>query len=312
MEIPPKLWFKLQRLKAWFHSSFGQKEQHFDTGLRMCPSCRGLISRSESVCPLCDAPVRSPRSRPSGTPGRVMGGFVPVPSTANSIVIAFTILVYVITWIMTQRAAAAAMQSAPSLGGIMTSVLVRMGAKSPLILISGQWWRLVTAIFLHAGLIHIGFNLWCLFDVGPMVEDLFCSSKYIVLYLVTGVFGYIVSLWWQPMGISIGASGAIMGLIGVLIGASYHLGAQGKDLRRQLWRWVIYIAIFGLLPMFSVDNAAHFGGFIAGLIIGYLVSTGEPQTGASETLWSTLAIIAVLIIAGSFALMGLGLAHPLG
>ncbi|MGH9395962.1 MAG: rhomboid family intramembrane serine protease [Terriglobia bacterium] len=311
MEIPPKVWFKLQRLKAYFRSTFGQKEKHFDSAVRMCPSCRGLIDRNAAVCPLCDAPVRSARSRPSSTPGRVMGGFIPVPRTANSVIIAFTILIYAITWVMTQRAAAAAMQSAPSFGGISSMVLMRMGAKSPLIL-AGQWWRLVTAIFLHAGLMHIGFNLWVLFDVGPMVEDLFCSSKYVVLYLVTGVFGYMVSLWWRPMGLSIGASGAIMGLIGILIGASYHLGSSGKDLRRQLWRWVIYIAIFGLLPMFSVDNAAHFGGFVSGLVLGYLISTGEPKTGSSESLWNTLAILSVLVIAGSFALMALGLSHPLG
>ncbi|MDE3178908.1 MAG: rhomboid family intramembrane serine protease [Acidobacteriota bacterium] len=310
MELPPKLWFKLQRLKAYFRLSFGQKEQHFDSALRMCPSCRGLIDRGASVCPLCDAPVRSARSRPSSTPGRVMGGVVPVPSTANSIIIAFTILMYAVSWIMTQRAAAASLQPAPSLGGISTLVLLHLGAKSPLIL-AGQWWRLVTAIFLHAGLIHIGFNLWCLFDVGPMVESLFCSSKYVVVYLVTGVFGYFVSLWWRPMGISIGASGAIMGLIGILIGASYHLGSSGKELRRQLWKWVIYIVIFGLLPMFSIDNAAHFGGFISGLLLGYLISTGEPQTGASEKLWNTLAILSVLVIAGSFALMALNLSHPI-
>lgn len=311
MEIPPKLWFKLQRLKAYLRSTFGQKEQHFESAVRMCPSCRGLIDRKAAVCPLCDAPVRSARSRPSSTPGRVMGGVIPVPSTANSIIIAFTVLVYIITWVMTQRTAAAAMQSAPSFGGILNLVLVRMGAKSPMIF-AGQWWRLVTAIFLHAGLIHIGFNMWALFDVGPLVEDLFCSSKYVVVYLVTGVFGYMVSLWWQPMGMSIGASGAIMGLIGILIGASYRLGSAGKELRRQLWKWVIYIAIFGLLPMFSVDNAAHAGGFVLGLVLGYIISTGEPQTGTSETLWNTLAILSVLVIAGSFALMALGLSHRLG
>lgn len=311
MELPPKLWFKLQRLKASLRAAFGQKEEKYDTGLRMCPSCRALIDRNASTCPLCGVNVRAPRSRPSSSPGRVMGGIVPVPGTANSIIIAFTILIYIISWVMTQREASAAMQSAPALGGISTSVLMRLGAKSPYILM-GQWWRLVTAIFLHAGLIHIGFNLWCLFDVGPMVEDLFGSAKYTVLYLVTGVFGYVVSLYWSPMGLSIGASGAIMGLIGILIGASYHLGAMGKDLRRQLWKWVIYIAIFGLLPMFSVDNAAHFGGFISGLLLGYVIATGEPQTRQGELLWNTLAVLSVLIIAGSFALMALNLAHPMG
>lgn len=212
---------------------------------------------------------------------------------------------------MTQRAAAASLQSAPSLGGISTAVLVRMGAKCPLIF-AGQYWRLVTAIFLHAGLIHIGFNLWCLFDIGPMVESLYTGSKYVVLYLVTGVLGYIASLLWAPLGISIGASGAIMGLIGILIGASFHLGSSGKAMRSQLWRWVIYIAIFGLLPIFSVDNAAHFGGLISGIILGYLVPTGEPATATSERLWNGLAVIAVVVIAGSFALMALSLSHPLG
>ena len=311
MEIPPKLWFRLQKLKASFGSAFGQKEERYDTGLRMCPSCRALIDRNASACPLCGSSVRSPRSRPSSTPGRVMGGIIPVPSTANSIIIGFTVVMYVISWVMTQQAASATMQSVPPLGGISTTVLLRLGAKSPYILV-GQWWRLVTAVFLHAGLIHIGFNLWCLFDVGPMVESLFCSSKYVVMYLVTGVFGFLVSLYWAPMVLSIGASGAIMGLIGILIGASYHLGSMGKDLRRQLWKWVIYIAIFGLLPMFSVDNAAHFGGFVSGLFLGYLVSTGEPATRSSETLWNALAVISVLVIAGSFALMALNLSHPLG
>ncbi|MGH9326193.1 MAG: rhomboid family intramembrane serine protease [Terriglobia bacterium] len=310
MQLPPKLWFKVQRLKAALRSVFGQKEQSYDTSLRMCPSCRGLIARSASVCPLCGARTGGARSRPSSTPGRVMGGIIPVPSTANSVVIGFTVLMYIISWIMTQRLAAATTQPAPALGGIATEVLARLGAKGPWIFV-GQYWRLVTAIFLHAGLIHIGFNLWCLIDVGPMVEDLFGSAKYVVFYLATGVFGYVVSALWHPFGLSIGASGAIMGLIGILIGASYHLGSMGKELRRQLWRWVIYIVIFSLLPMFSIDNAAHAGGFLSGLLLGYLVSTGEPRTRATETLWNTLAIIAVIVIAGSFALMAMNLSHPL-
>lgn len=311
MRLPPKLWFKLQRLKTSLHSMFGKQDQNYETALRMCPSCRALIDRNASVCPLCGAHIRSARSRPSPTPGRAAGGIIPVPTSANTIIIAFTIVIYAITWFMTQRAASAAMQSAPSFGGIAGSVLIRMGAKCPLIF-TGQWWRLVTAIFLHAGLIHIGFNLWCLFDIGPIVESLFGATKYIVLYLVTGVFGYVVSLWWRPMGVSIGASGAIMGLIGILIGASFHHGAMGKDLRRQLWRWVIYIFIFGLLPIFSIDNAAHFGGFISGLALGYLVPEGDPATRAGESLWNALAAISVLIIAGSFVLMAMSLSHPLG
>jgi rhomboid protease GluP len=161
------------------------------------------------------------------------------------------------------------------------------------------------------GLLHIGMNLWCLIDLGPEVESLFNATKFIVFYLVTGVAGFMLSLWWRPGVESAGASGAIMGLIGILIGASFHHGTMGKDYRRQLWRWVIYIAIFGLLPTFSIDNAAHLGGLLSGLALGYVVPEGEPATRPSENLWNTLAIVSALIIAASFALMALQLGQPL-
>lgn len=304
MGLPPKLWFKLQQLKKVWNSAFGAKEQSYDATLRMCPNCRALIERNASVCPLCGMPVKAPRSRTSSAPGRVLG-VIPVPSTATSVIVAVTIAVYGLTWYLTQNASSAELSAAPSMGGIRSDILVRMGAKYGPFIYAGQWWRLVTAIFLHAGLFHIGMNLWCLFDLGPAVESLFSTTKFIVLYLVTGVAGFVLSLWWNPRALSIGASGAILGLIGILIGASFHHGGLGKDYRSQLWRWVIYILIFGLLPFFAVDNAAHIGGLATGLILGYLVPEGEPDTRSSENLWNTLAIISVLVIAGSFVLMAL-------
>jgi len=301
MELPPKVWFQLERLKNAFRSAFGPSTQKYDTSHRMCPNCRALVARGESVCPFCGVKLRSPRARSaSGTPGRIMG-VIPIPSTATSAIVAVTIAMYGISWYMTATSSA---QAAPSMGGIGGDVLLRLGAKSPYILM-GQWWRLVTAVFLHAGLLHIGMNLWCLFDLGPEVESLFSTSKFVVFYLVTGVFGFIVSLWWRPFGMSVGASGAICGLIGILIGASFHHGHLGKEYRGQLWRWVIYIAIFGIF--FPIDNAAHFGGLIAGILLGYVVPEGEPETQASQNLWSALSVLSVVIIAGSFALMALQL-----
>ena len=108
---------------------------------------------------------------------------------------------------------------------------------------------------------------------------------------------------------SVGASGSILGMIGVLIGASFHHGQLGKDYRSQLWRWVIYILIFGL---FFADNAAHIGGLVTGILLGYLVSEGEAETRAAQNLWNILAVLCVVIIAGSFALMALQLGQPLG
>lgn len=310
MDLSPRLRFKLEKLKSSVRSALESKKDSYDTSHRMCPSCRALIARNESVCPHCGVSLKRAKRREGNSPDRALGGLFPFPSTVTSVIAGACILIYALEWYMTQASASGG-GAASALGGVSGEVLVRLGAKSPQIILSGQWWRLVTAVFLHAGLLHIGLNLWCLFDLGPEVESLYSTSKFIVLYLVTGVAGFILSLWWNPFGISIGASGAIMGLIGILIGVSFHHGSLGKDYRSQLWRWVIYIFIFGLLPIFAVDNAAHLGGLLSGLLLGYLVPDGEPRTRAEETLWNTLAVFAVIIIAGSFALMALQINQPI-
>jgi len=250
------------------------------------------------VCPLCGMSTKPPRSRAGTTPGRVLG-VIPVPSTATSVLIAVNIALFGISWYLTQTAASAELAPAPALGGIDQRVLVRLGAKSPAIL-AGQWWRLVTAMFLHGGLLHIAMNLWCLFDLGPAAESLFSTSKFLVFYFVTGVAGFVLSLFGSPFGISIGASGAILGLVGILIGASFHHGHLGKEYRGQLWRWLLYIFVFGLF--FAVDNAAHVGGLVSGFVLGYLVPEGEPTTRSGENFWNLLATLSVLVIAGSFAM----------
>ncbi len=312
MDLSPRLRFKLERLKSRLRSAFGSPDRIPNTPLRICPHCRGLFDRDASSCPLCGASTRRVGARADSTPGRVLGGLIPVPSTATSTLVAANIALYAISWYLSQTVSVE--PGAGFAGGnISPEVLKRLGAKDGLsIIFGGQWWRLVTAIFLHAGLLHIGMNLWCLLDLGPEVESLFSTTKFIVLYLATGVAGFLLSLWWNPMVPAIGASGAILGLVGVLIGASFHHGHLGKEYRGRLWRWVIYMLIFSLLSGifgFGLDNAAHIGGLVMGLLLGYFVPEDEPFTRASEILWNTLALISVLVIAGSFALMALQLAR---
>jgi rhomboid protease GluP len=308
------MWFQWQRLKKSLQSSFGTQGGSSKSSVRMCRHCRALIDTDASVCPFCGerpGPVRARGS--TGTSGRVLG-VIPVPTTAASVVVVANLVLYAISWYMTQNTASTQMYGAPPMGGISGEVLLRLGAKSPYIFM-GQWWRLVTAIFLHADLLHIGMNLWCLVDLGPQVESLFNSAKFTVLYLVTGVAGFLLSLWWSPFGMSVGASGAILGLIGILIGLSFHHGHLGKEYRSQLWKWVFYIAvlgIFGRLFGLGLDNAAHFGGLASGLVLGYLIPEGEPVTRPSENLWNGLAMLSVLIIGGSFVLMAMQLGRPLG
>lgn len=309
MGLSPRLRFKLEKLKTAVRSALTSKEPSFDTSLRMCPACRALVARNVGKCPHCEVSLKSARSREgtSSGSGRVLGGLIPVPTTATSALVAANIALYGVTWYLTQESASAA-QPAPAMGGVDTLALVRLGALYAPLIYVGQWWRLVTAVFLHGGLIHIGFNLWCLFDLGPAVESLFKTPKFIFMYLVTGVFGFVVSLWWRP-GLSIGASGAILGLIGVLIGVSFHHGSLGREYRGQLWKWVMYIAILGFV-MQGTDNAAHAGGLVSGLLLGYVIPEGEPETRAGENLWNALAMLSVLIIAGSFVLMALQMNAP--
>jgi rhomboid protease GluP len=308
MQLPRNIWFKVQRLKKWWDSSFGTTEPKYDTSHRMCPECRALNPRGTKVCPHCGAKIGPQRARGgTGASGRMMG-IIPTPTSATSMLAAAIVLMFVVEWFMTQKAGGAG-QSGGLFGGIRGMVMLRLGAKFGPFIYAGQWWRLVTAMFLHAGLLHIGLNLWVLFDLGPEVEGLFGISKYAVLYLVTGIFGYIVSLWWSPMVLSIGASGAIMGLIGILIGVSFHHGHLGREYRSMLWRWVIYIVIFGLF--FPVDNAAHFGGLAAGIILGYIIPEGVPETRPAENLWNAMAVLSVVVIAGSFALMALQINNPI-
>ncbi len=307
MELPPRLRFKLERLKSALRSAVAEKEPSYDAAHRMCPSCRALIERDAAVCPFCGVSTRRPRARAGTEPARILG-VIPIPGTATSTLVAVNIAMYALTWYLSQ----AASSEGGGMGGIRGDVLMRLGATAGPWVFAGQWWRLVTAMFLHAGLLHIGMNLWCLFAVGPEVESLFPTTKFVVLYLVTGVAGFLLSGWWSS-GPSVGASGAVLGLIGILIGVSFHHGSLGQAYRGQLWLWVIYIFVQGLVSGvfgYGTDNAAHVGGLVTGLALGYVIPEGEPATRAGENLWNALAVLSVLIIAGSFALMALQLNSP--
>jgi rhomboid protease GluP len=302
MSLRSRLWFKWQRLRESLDAALTPVRRREGAGTRMCPNCRALIDRDVSPCPLCGETLRSPRSQ-----ARILAGVLPVPSTANSVIVAATIAMYGFSWYLTQKSADPG--DLGGLGQIDGRVLIRLGAKFGPLILAGEWWRLVTPIFLHAGLLHIGMNLWCLFDLGPRVEAMFSTSKFIVFYLVSGVVGFVFSTVWMPYGTSIGASGSVLGLIGVLLGATYHQGTIGREYRSQLWRWLLLIAVLGMFS--ATDNAAHAGGLVTGAVLGYFVPEGEPQTRATENAWNILSMICIMIIAASFALMALQMNRPL-
>jgi rhomboid protease GluP len=188
-----------------------------------------------------------------------------------------------------------------NLGGIATQINYRLGASLPLPYNVSQPWRLVTAIFLHGGLLHIGFNMWVLMDIGPMVEELYGSARYFFLFVATGASGYVLS---SAMGhISVGASGSLLGLVGVLLAATQgRQSLQAQALRSALIRWLVYIAVLGLL-MRGTDNAAHLGGLASGYLLGRLMPDRAPADVTERRRADLLGWAAGIVVAVCFGFM---------
>jgi rhomboid protease GluP len=165
-----------------------------------------------------------------------------------------------------------------------------------------QYWRWVTACFLHGGLLHIGFNMWALYDIGPLVESFYGGAKFLTIYLLTGIVGYIVSGYFSG-GASLGASGAILGLLGAMLayGMRHSHTTAGRQLRNVASRWAIYILIFSFLP--GVDIFAHVGGFASGFLLAMVIGDDPPLTEGQVRTWNLVLTVMIAILAISFYLM---------
>jgi rhomboid protease GluP len=154
--------------------------------------------------------------------------------------------------------------------------LVRWGSNAGPLTLGGQWWRLVTSMFLHGGLLHISFNMFALWQVGRLVERMFGSARFLALYMIAGVCGSLASVLWNPHVNSVGASGAIFGIIGGLL-AFIRRPDSGvpstivTDLRGSLSGFLIFNIAAGLLYPHT-DNAAHIGGLVGGYLAGHLLA----------------------------------------
>jgi len=182
--------------------------------------------------------------------------------------------------------------------------LVHWGANFGPLTLSGQWWRLLTYMFLHGGLMHIAFNMWCLWDLGKLCESLYGRWTFGAIYILTGIAAGVASVAWNPGVLSVGASGAIFGLAGALI-ASFYVGEFSlprfaiQGTLRSLVFFVGFNVLFG--SMFSgIDNAAHGGGLVSGLILGALIARVAPEHDrplrrAGVLLFMTLLVVSSVL-----------------
>ena len=171
--------------------------------------------------------------------------------------------------------------SGSPLQGFSGMKLVQWGANAGAYTLSGEWWRLLTCVFVHGGLLHIAFNMWCLWDLGALSESLYGRWTFGAIYLLCGVGASLASITWNAHSLSVGASGAIFGLAGALI-AAFKFGEFTvprealSGTMRSLIVFVGFNLIFGAASRVT-DNAAHVGGLITGLILGTLIALFAPR-----------------------------------
>ena len=261
---------------------------------RMCPSCRAFITTKDRVCPYCNAEVGA-RAIDRRYPSPILGGLISHAHFTTTIILVINVGIYLATVLASMRAG-----NSDAFLNIDPETLLDFGAKFRGYILMGQQWRLVTAGFLHGGLLHIGMNMWVLWDVGAQVEEIYGTIRLLVIYFVGSVLGFVFSTLWSPY-LSIGASAGLMGLIGAMIAVGVHQrGAMGQAIRGQYIRWTIYMLIIGILPGLHIDNAAHVGGLAGGFGVAY--TAGLPRAAGSwpERIWRVVAYICLLLTAVSF------------
>ena len=170
---------------------------------------------------------------------------------------------------------------------------IAFGADFGPLTLNGQWWRLVTSMFVHFGIIHIGLNMWCLWNLGRTSEILLGRFSFLLAYFASGIFGSIASVYRNPLGAGAGASGAIFGMAGVLVTFVYlkktpaHLQINKKMLG-SLGSFIFYNLIIGAsIP--GISNAAHVGGLVMGALVGTLLPAAGASGAAAKHFRSSVA-----------------------
>jgi rhomboid protease GluP len=266
------------------------------SGSVLCPSCGKLVGVNEKECPYCGR--RSPGmfglNKWLRTLGRDMG-FVDA-------VIGGCVLLYLMTLVVDPQGIRS--------GGLMSLLspsrlsLLRFGASGwvPVFALR-RWWTPLSAGWLHGGVLHIGFNLYAVRFLAPAIAELYGPSRMVIIYTVSSVAGFLLSssmgLFGFGAGLTLGASAALLGLIGALV--HYGQRSGSRAIGTQAWSWALTSLVFGFL-MPGIDNWAHIGGFCAGYLVARLLDPlkqerGDHQAAALICLALTVAaIVASLVV----------------
>ena len=273
----------------------------------MCPNCRAFISSDDRTCQYCGVTLRSQAAQQVRAVSTSSGeGFIPDDAFATFVLLLLNAGLWVISIVLSSQAG-----NKNAIEDIDPGTLVLLGGKvAPLIRESGQWWRLVTAGFLHGGATHILMNGWALLMLGRMTDAIYGTSRLLVIFFLATVGGFWLSLVRSPEALSVGASAGIAGLVGAMIAlASLSKSRMAMDIRDRSLQSVALTALLGLLgpTLFNmrVDNWAHLGGLAAGYFAAMLMGLPRPALPGRERIWTLAAWVCVLLTVFSFIQMGM-------
>jgi rhomboid protease GluP len=297
----PRWEWKKTQWKASLESkiaSWEMTERGIRARVRMCPACRELVDRSLTTCTACGASMRGVAG---GGAGRLLSAILPQFSSLTAVLLTVNVAMLILPLVI--WGASSGPVGLFSLLSPPPAAQFAFGCKfTPAILGFGQVWRLVTAGFLHGGILHLAFNMYALSILGPLIENSFGWRKYLFIYTLCDIAAFTLSAVFYRFTPSVGASGPLFGLLGFgIIFGRFRGGRGGRAVSDQLMRWILPAVLMLFLP--GIDNAAHIGGFACGALLALRIDGGEPSTPKDRSLWSLLTALTILILLGSFLAM---------
>ncbi len=257
----------------------------------LCPNCKKLISADEPRCPHCG--IARPGSRLKNNLFTRL--FVSTEQIIKAIVFV-NVGMYIISLLLGPWSSGFSLNPLSLLSPSNRSLLL-LGATGTLPIDRlHRWWTLISANYLHGSLLHILFNMIALRQIAPLVIREFGPHRMVILYLLTGIIGFLVS-YLAGVGLTIGASAAVCGLIGAsLYYGKSRGGIYGHTIYRQIGAWALGIFIFGLLVP-SVNNWGHGGGMVAGAMLGFVLGYEEKRReGLFHRILAGLCVAATVLI----------------
>jgi rhomboid protease GluP len=302
LTLPYRWQWRIEKWKNALRGFFGVTEEQ--PRPKICPACGALVGISATRCHECGANLRFSLAALSKSLSGIFGAY---DSPVTTVLLVANILMFGVSWLAITAAGGGGGLSI--LWGMGGETMYRLGASHPYpVFFQHEWWRLVTAMFLHGGLIHIGFNMMALMQFGPALEELYGSARYLFLYVVTGAFGFLVSAGLGNF--SLGASGAILGLVGLMLAITTKRGgAYMRELRSRLVSSVVILFVLGFMGM-GMDNYAHGAGLAAGFGLGKLFADRQPMNSRERQIAYALGWLAGIVVIASFVLMFLHFRDP--